>query len=379
MEEVKKVEMMEDVKEGVVQWDNDDDKQLRTLILIHGCHDWSKIASNMNSMFRTKYRTSKECKERWYNYLDPAIAKQPWTDKEELEMLIAHQKHQNKWSDVAQALNGRSNNTIKNRFYSIFRKVKNKIKRKEFTYGTELELLETFYMISLMEFYFAHPPPIEQKGIRGKDFIYSLLRNLRLEDVEKYKVDLQRQGGQQTTFEELWIKMANHSFAPRNDVPALPNPAEKPIDLFDYISSPPSNDMRHRYSLPRPHSTAKPEALTPDEKDFVHSQMFNREPCSAGSRYGQPMMLSPPVAYPSAPFSAGRPRFSAVQPRYEVFSDFTDGAVGIAMQNQSQRQFCSPVIQPIGSQFPHIVISQQQPRVQSLFAPMQFFTKRPQL
>ena len=69
-------------------------------------------------------------------------SKEPWSDKEELLMLLSHKKYKNKWNDVAQALNGRSNNSIKNRFYSIFRKIKNKIKKSDCSYGTRFARAE---------------------------------------------------------------------------------------------------------------------------------------------------------------------------------------------------------------------------------------------
>ncbi len=340
MEDKKETNFGEDMKEEGLPWDKDDDRYLKTLVSIHGIHDWSTISSNMNFTFPAKHRTSEDCKQRWYEHLDPSISKQPWSDQEELEMLIAHQKHQNKWSDVAQALSGRSNNTIKNRFYSIFRKVKNKIKRREFTYNSKLELLEIFYMISLMEHYLTHPQPLtEQKGKRGKDFIYSLLRSLKLEDVEKYKMDLQKQGGREIVLEELWLELASKGQSLGTSKPHPPAQEARPveamsIDFIGYISEPPSAG-RHPCVLPQPHNMVHPvEALTPDEKDFIQTQAFQgREPCSAGTFYGQPMVMSPP-AFRTAPFSAGRPLIQAA--RLEAFSDYTDGVT------QPQPHFVQP-------------------------------------
>ncbi len=356
---------MEDIKDEMGSWDKEDDKYLRTLLSIHGNHNWTTIASSMNATFPTKRRTAQECKERWYTYLDPAVSKQPWTDQEELEMLIAHQKHQNKWSDVAQALKGRSNNTIKNRFYSIFRKVKNKIKRRDFTYATKLELLEIFYMISLMEHYFAHPPPIpEQKGKRGKDFIYSLLRTLRVEDVIKYKSDLQKLGGKETTLEELWLEMANQGSSSSKPADAGPmDTGEKPIDLFSYINEPPTYE-RSRYVLPPPHDLPKPEPLTPDEKDFIQSQAFqNREPCSAGAYLSQPMSIMSPPTYRSAAFSAGRPKMAPGMSRYEAFSDFTDMAYkppqSSSYGNMQPMYMSSAMSPPVAGRMPQIRLPMQ--------------------
>ena len=40
-----------------------------------GDKHWTTVASNFNKLFRGKERTPKQCRERWKNYLDPAISK----------------------------------------------------------------------------------------------------------------------------------------------------------------------------------------------------------------------------------------------------------------------------------------------------------------
>lgn len=146
-------------------------------------------------------------------------------------MFIAHQKYQNRWSDVAQALGGRSNNLIKNRFYSIFRKIKNKIKRGDFTYESKLELMEVFYMINLMEKYFARPQPLKERGNkRGKDFIYSLLNGLQLEEIINYKLELLKFNIKERTLEELWSDITKSNIS-SNSV----ENHTKPKSTFDEI------------------------------------------------------------------------------------------------------------------------------------------------
>ncbi len=339
MEDKKEANLSEEFKEDDASWDKEDDRYLKTLVSIHGINDWGTIASNMNFTFPArKKRTAEECRQRWCEHVDPAISKQPWSDKEELEMLIAHQKYQNKWSDVAGALTGRSNNTIKNRFYSIFRKVKNKVKRREFTYNSKLELFEIFHMLNIMEQYLSRPmPATEQKGKRGKDFIYSLLKSLRHEDVIKYKTDLQKQGAREVVPEELWLEMENLG---KNKPTENVIPEERsPIEFLECITSPTA--ARHCV-LPPPRSQTH-EVLTADEKIFIQSQAFQAvtEPCSAGPYFCQPMQMSPlPMVFNTAPFSAGRP---LVAPRFEAFSDYTD-----VMSRQQQQATRTAGVRPRG-------------------------------
>lgn len=134
--------------------------------------------------------------------------KKPWNQEEELNMIVAHYKYKNKWSEISSVLKGRSNNTVKNRFYSIFRRIKGKILKGDCKYSSKLELLEIYYILSLIEHYLQHPthnPKI--KGKRGKDFIYSLVHNLNPQTVSNYKTQIQsfakHEGNMQQLFNQL--------------------------------------------------------------------------------------------------------------------------------------------------------------------------------
>lgn len=139
-----------------------------------------------------------------------AASKDPWTEQEEFKMIVAHRKYKNKWSEMTENLKGRNNNTIKNKFYSVFRKIKGKIQKEDYSYESKLELLETYYIISLMEYHLEHPTQYPKaKGKRGKDFIYSLIHNLTQEMVQNYKEKIQQlamhEGNMKDLINELTI------------------------------------------------------------------------------------------------------------------------------------------------------------------------------
>ncbi len=74
-----------------------------------------------------KNKSGKQCRERWINFLCPNINKGLWSEKEENILFSTQLKIGNKWSELAKLLPGRSENDIKNHFYSKLRKYIRKI------------------------------------------------------------------------------------------------------------------------------------------------------------------------------------------------------------------------------------------------------------
>ena len=73
---------------------------------------WSDIAKRLPG------RLGEDVKARWVNHLDPDIRKGAWT-KSEMDILIEAQKELgNKWAEIAKRIPGRSENSVKNRWYN---------------------------------------------------------------------------------------------------------------------------------------------------------------------------------------------------------------------------------------------------------------------
>ncbi len=81
----------------------------------------------MAKKYGIKNKSSKQCRERWVNSLCPNINKGVWSEKEENILFSTQLKIGNKWSELAKLLPGRSENDIKNHFYSKLRKYIRKI------------------------------------------------------------------------------------------------------------------------------------------------------------------------------------------------------------------------------------------------------------
>lgn len=112
-------------EKGPVQkcaWSPEEDTVLLELVRMHGPKKWSIIANALDG------RIGKQCRERWHNHLNPAVRKDKWSVDEDNLIMDLVDKLGTKWATIAKHMPGRTDNSIKNHYYSSLRKKHERIR-----------------------------------------------------------------------------------------------------------------------------------------------------------------------------------------------------------------------------------------------------------
>lgn len=76
-------------------WKNTEDEVLKAAVMKYGKNQWARVASLLNR------KSPKQCKARWYEWLDPSIKKTEWTREEEEKLLHLAKIFPTQWRTIA--------------------------------------------------------------------------------------------------------------------------------------------------------------------------------------------------------------------------------------------------------------------------------------
>lgn len=125
------------VIKGKGSWTPEEDSILQEMRSRYG-RKWAKIAQHLPG------RQGKQCRERFVNHLDPQLKKGEWTDDEEAILIAMHEHHGNRWANISKQLPGRSDNDVKNHWYST-------IQRKFMQHGKDKLIQAAVQQVQMMQ------------------------------------------------------------------------------------------------------------------------------------------------------------------------------------------------------------------------------------
>lgn len=99
-------------------WSTEEDAILLDWVKLNGANKWTECSKKIRG------RSGKQCRERWVNILNPSVKKGNWSEEEQDRIFDGLVKSLGSWSSLAKKLPGRTENSIKNYFYSSIRRIK---------------------------------------------------------------------------------------------------------------------------------------------------------------------------------------------------------------------------------------------------------------
>ena len=98
-------------------WKKAEDLMLVDWVRKHGATNWAKATKVIRG------RSGKQIRERWFNTLNPNVKKGAWSASEDALVFDLYARLGAKWTLIANEFSGRTENSVKNRFYSTLRRI----------------------------------------------------------------------------------------------------------------------------------------------------------------------------------------------------------------------------------------------------------------
>lgn len=130
-------------------WQPKEDEALTQLVQELGEKSWTSLSAILTERYQIKGRSAKQCRERWHGHLNPAVIKSNWTAQDDQLIIQLHQSLGNKWAEIAKFLPGRTDNDVKNHFYSTIRKTERHRKKALQKQGKEPEASQSANLLEI--------------------------------------------------------------------------------------------------------------------------------------------------------------------------------------------------------------------------------------
>jgi hypothetical protein len=98
------------------KFESHEDDLLTDAVRMYGTSNWSIVAMALPG------RNSRQCRDRWNNYLRPNLKTNEWTPEEEAQLVERVQAMGSRWERIATFFRGRSKNSLRSRFMTIQRR-----------------------------------------------------------------------------------------------------------------------------------------------------------------------------------------------------------------------------------------------------------------
>ena len=181
------------LKPGLVKgpWSVQEDKLLIEWVNKHGPRKWNQCCEFIHG------RSGKQCREHWNNCLNPGLVKGEWTAEEDFLIMHFYQKYNGSWKKIVNLFNGRTENSIKNRFFSQLRKIAASnlsSEEKRFTSKIKLDDLKNYLQVAISN--------SKEKYLKEKALTDEELNNFVNKMDQKIKLKIKKKTSNSTQGEE---------------------------------------------------------------------------------------------------------------------------------------------------------------------------------
>jgi hypothetical protein len=95
-----------------------EDELLTKLVEDLGSDDWQVIAAHLRG------RNARQCRDRWTNYLSPAVGNGPWTADEDHLLMQKYSEFGAFWKHIASFFRSRTDINVKSRWHLLHRRLR---------------------------------------------------------------------------------------------------------------------------------------------------------------------------------------------------------------------------------------------------------------